>query len=405
MRLKFFFFFLFAFSYGVSTAQSNEKRQQVLEEQRKRLQNEIQQINKLLYSNVKKKKSALSEVEDLNLKLNRRQSLIRVNNEQVNLLTQRININQRTIESQREELKVLQADYAKMIQSAYLSKSSENRLLFLFSSENFLQAYKRIQYMKQYASFRKKQGKAIADKTVLLQELNATLISQKSQKLDLIQENKRAKEVLAKERISQEKMIRVLRRKEKSLAGEISSKQKKAAAIDREIDRLIKEAIAASNKAAGKTGSSAFSLTPELQLIADNFQANKGRLPWPLEKGLVIQGFGKQPHPVVKTAMIQSNGVTIATTPNAKVRAVFEGEVMSIILIKGSNAIVLIRHGNYITAYKNLGKVFVKKGDKIRAKQVIGEVFTNKTTNKTNLQFCVFVEQKAQNPKNWIYKM
>ena len=200
-------------------------------------------------------------------------------------------------------------------------------------------------------------------------------------------------------------MIRVLRRKEKSLAGEISSKQKKAAAIDREIDRLIKEAIAASNKAAGKTGSSAFSLTPELQLIADNFQANKGRLPWPLEKGLVIQGFGKQPHPVVKTAMIQSNGVTIATTPNAKVRAVFEGEVMSIILIKGSNAIVLIRHGNYITAYKNLGKVFVKKGDKIRAKQVIGEVFTNKTTNKTNLQFCVFVEQKAQNPKNWIYKM
>ena len=406
MQCRYFLLFLFiCCSIGICSAQTYSKRQQELEAQRQRLQKDIKQINQLLYSNIKKKKSVLSEVEDLDLKLTKRKSLIRVNNEQVNLLTQRININLRDISSQRMELQELKDDYAKMIRSSYKSRSSENRLLFLFSSEDFLQAYKRIQYFKQYTSYRKKQGEAIASKTQTLQELNKTYLMQKIKKEDLVTENKKVEEVLSKERKTQQEMIRALRKKTKSLTVQISTKQKKAAAIDREIDRLIKEAIAASNKAAGKKADGSFSLTPELQFIADNFLASKGRLPWPLEKGLVIQGFGKQPHPVVKTTMIQSNGVTIATNPNAKVRAVFEGEVMSVLLYKGSNPTVLIRHGNYITAYKNLGKVYVKKGDKIAAKQEIGEVFTNKQTNKTSLQFCVFVEQKAQNPKAWVYGM
>jgi len=405
MHLKYFSLLLLLGCFGIGSAQVTNKRQQELEVQRQRLQKEIKQINQLLYSNIKKKKTALSEAEDLDLKLNKRKSLIRVNNAQVNVLTQQINVNQRNIDLQRNELKILKEDYAKMIQSAYLSKSAENRLLFLFSSENFLQAYKRIQYLKQYADFRKKQGEAIASKTVLLQELNKSLIAQKTQKEGLISENKKVQEILSKELRTQQIMIRSLRKKEKSLASQIEAKEKKAAAINREIDRLIKEAIAASNRAAGKSGSSVFSLTPEAKLIAENFVANKGRLPWPLEKGLVVQGFGRQPHPIVKTTMIQSNGVTIATTPNAKVRAVFEGEVMSIILIKGSNVSVLIRHGNYITVYKNLGKVYVKKGDKIAAKQEIGEVFTNRQTNKTTLQFCVFADKAPQNPKGWIYGM
>lgn len=404
MQFRVGYLLVFLCFFGNSIAQSNTNRQQELEAQRKRLQSEIKQINQLLYSNIKKKKSVLSEVEDLDLKLNKRRSLIRINNSQVNLLTKRININIRNIDLQRKELNELKADYARMIQNSYKSKSAENRLMFLFASENFLQLFKRIQYLKQYTAYRKKQGEAISEKTLLLQELNKNLLTQKTQKEALIVENKKEQQVLSKERKSQEKMIRTLRKKGKSLAVQISRKEKKAAEINREIDRLIKEAIAASNRAAGKRGS-VFSLTPELQLIADNFQANKGRLPWPLEKGLVIQNFGKQPHPVVKTTMIQSNGVTIATTPNANVRAVFEGEVMSILRYKGSNPTVLIRHGNFITAYKNLGKVYVKKGDKITAKQEIGEVFTNKQTNKTSLQFCVFVEQTPQNPKSWIYGM
>ncbi len=399
------FLVLFWIGTGVVLSQSTTKRQQELEAQRVRLKNEIKQINELLFSSKKNRKNVVTEVEDLQVKLSVREELIKVTNAQVNLLTRKINLNERNISDQRKELEALKEDYAKMIQNSYASKSLQNRLMFLFSSENFLQAYKRIQYLKQYTQYRRKQGLAIAEKTQLLQELNKALIEEKSKKLVLVEENKTVQEQLKKERNAQENLIKSLRRKERSLAAQISKKEKEARAIDREIDRLIRAAIAASNKAAGKRGKKTFELTPEAKLIAANFEANRGRLPWPLDKGVIIQGFGRQRHPVVKTTTIQSNGVTIATAPATQVRAVFEGEVMSVVTFKGSNPSVLIRHGNYITVYKNLGKLYVKKGDKVKAKEAIGEVFTNQQTGKTEIQFSVFNNVKVLNPKGWIYQM
>ena len=396
---------LFVMVSSVGIAQTNTARQKMLENQKKRLQAEIKQINTLLFKNSKKEKSLLSQVEDLEIKISVRSNLVEVNNQQANLITQQINVNQRNITNLRKELQVLKIDYAEMIQKSYKSKSSQNRLMFLFSSEDFLQAYKRVQYMKQYANFRKKQGEEIVQKTKTLQSLNKTLLEQKVQKDALVRENRKVQQELQQERKSQQRLIRGLKSKSRSLAREIKQKQKKAAAIDREIERLIREAIAASNKAAGKNSKNAFALTPEAKLLAANFVANKGQLPWPVEKGIVIQGFGTQPHPVVKTTMIKSNGVTIATSPKSKARAVFQGEVMSILSFKGSNPTILIKHGNYITTYKNMGKVYVKKGDKVKAKQTIGEIFTHPQTGKTTIQFSVFNELKPQNPKSWIYRM
>jgi len=386
-------------------AQESTQQQKKLEAQRQLLKNEIKQINRLLFSNTKTKKNALTEAEDLQVKLNVRAELIRVTNQQANFLTRRINLNERNIKEQRNELEKLKEEYAKMIQKSYASKSLQNRLMFLFSSENFLQAYKRLQYLKQYARFRRKQGLEIAQKTKLLQELNQTLIEEKAIKLTLIEENREVQVALQKEQKEQKELINSLRRKERSLAAQIEEKEKQRRAIDKEINRLIREAIAASNKAAGKKGTTTFELTPEAKLIAANFQANKGRLPWPLEKGVVIQGFGRQRHPIVKTTTIQSNGVILATEPSAQVRAVFEGEVMSVIVIKGSNPSVLIQHGNFITLYSNLGKLYVKKGEQVKAKQPIGEVFTNQQTGKSQVQFGIFNNVKALNPKEWIYQM
>ena len=396
---------LFLLSSFNALAQKSTARQKELEVQKQRLTSEIKQINTLLFKNTKKKKDVLSEVEDLNLKIAVRSQLVNVNNQQANLLTRQISVNERDIGNLRKELTALKKDYAEMIRKSYKSKSSQNRLMFLFSSESFLQVYKRIQYMKQYASFRKKQGDEIAAKTTMLQTLNTTLINQKRKKEALVSENRKVQQTLEGERKSQEVLIRSLKKRASSLASSIKQKQKKAAAIDREIERLIREAIAASNKAAGKKSSKAFALTPEARLLAKNFTANKGRLPWPVEKGVVTQRFGTQPHPVVRTTMIKSNGVTIATSPNAIARAVFEGEVMTILSFKGSNPTVLIKHRNYITTYKNIGKLYVKKGDKVKAKQAIGEIFTHPQTGKTILQFSVFNEFTPQNPKSWIYRM
>lgn len=390
---------------SVATSQSTSARQKALEEQKKRLQQEIKQINTILFSNIRKEKSVVSKVEDLDLKISVRSQIVKVNNQQANLLTRQINVNQRDITNLRSELKNLKKDYANMIVKSYKSKSSQNRLMFLFSSADFLQAYKRIQYMKQYANFRKKQGEEISEKTQTIQNLNKTLLDQKSIKEALVAENKIVQTTLMKERKFQQNLIRSIKSKSRSLTSEIKQKQRQSAAIDKEIERLIREAIAASNKLAGKASKNVFALTPEAKLLAKNFVANKGKLPWPVEKGVVTQRFGTQPHPLVKTTMIKSNGVTIATNPKSKARAVFDGEVMAILSFKGSNPAVLIKHGNFITTYKNIAKVYVRKGEKVKSKQSIGEIFTHPQSGKTTLQFSVFNELKPQNPKNWIYKL
>jgi septal ring factor EnvC (AmiA/AmiB activator) len=391
--------------FGQLKAQQTSKQQKELEAQRIRLKKEIKQINTILFKDSKTRKNALTEVEDLQVKLNVRSELIRVTNQQANLLTSKIRINEKNISVQRKELEDLKSEYANLIRKSYESKSLQNRLMFLFSSENFLQAYKRLQYLKQYARYRRRQGKAISEKTKLLQELNQMLSIEKADKILLIEENRIFQKEIEKEKKEQNSLIKNLERRQKKLASQISKKEKQQRAIDREINRLIREAIAASNSRAGKKGKKTFQLTPEAKLLADNFISNKGRLPWPLEKGIVVQGFGRQRHPVVKTTIIQSNGVVIATEPLAQVRAVFEGEVMSVIVIKGSNPSVLIRHGNFITLYTNLAKLYVKKGEKVNAKQAIGEVFTNQQTGKTQLQFGIFNNVKALNPKDWVYQM
>ena len=392
-------------SLNQSFSQIKNNEQKRLEAQRLKLKKEIKQINNLLFSNTKIRKIALNEVENIETRLNVRLELIKVTNQQANLLTRRININQRNIENQRKELDELKKEYAKMIQKSYASKSLQNRLMFLFSSENFLQAYRRIQYLKQYARYRRKQGLQISEKTKLLQNLNQVLIEENEMKTKLISDNREIRKKLIQEQKQQQELINTLRLKQNTLRTQIEKKQKQRQRIDKEINRLIREAIAESNRISGKKSREIFQLTPEAKLIAENFQENKGRLPWPLEKGVVTQGFGRQRHPVVKTTIIQSNGVTISTEPFAKVRAVFEGEVMSVIIIKGSNPSLLIRHGSYITLYTNLSKLYVKKGEKVSSKQVIGEVFTNQQTGRTQLQFGIFNNIKALNPKDWVYQM
>lgn len=381
-----------------------QDKKATLEAQKKRLQQEIVQINALLKSSAKKRANVLTEVETVQLKMARQDALIRLTNRQINRLNQEITLNLRNIEQLRTELTQLKKDYAEMVVAARKNQSTQNRLMFLLSSESFWQAYKRMAYMKQYAAYRKQQGEQIATKTKTLQQYTNDLVAQRKDKERLIRENRDAQKALDTVRARQNSLVQQLKRKEKSYAAQIKKKQKQQEAIDKEINRLIREAIAASNKKAG-TKTTSFVLTPEAKALAASFAANKGRLPWPVEKGIVIQKFGTQRHPVVRTTTIKSNGVTLSVPARAEARSVFEGKVLNIVQFKGSNPIVLVQHGNYITSYKNLSKVYVKKGDKLSAKQVIGQIFTNKDTGKTALQFSLFQNTTPQNPALWLYQM
>ncbi|MEK9530352.1 MAG: peptidoglycan DD-metalloendopeptidase family protein [Flavobacteriaceae bacterium] len=395
------FFWLFLLLSVLGTAQDKKA---ALEAQKKRLQQEIVQINALIKESAKKRANVLTEVENVQLKMDRQDALIRLTNRQINRLNQDITLNLRNIEQLRQELEVLKKNYADMIVAARKNKSTQNRLMFVLSSESFWQAYKRLAYMKQYAAYRKQQGEQIAAKTKTLQQYNKDLVAQRKEKEALIRNNRIAQQELDSVRKKQNSLMQQLKKRERSFAAQIKKKQKQQEAIDKEIDRLIREAIAASNKKAG-TKTTTFVLTPEAKALAASFASNKGRLPWPVAKGIVTQKFGTQRHPVVRTTTIKSNGVTLSVPKGTEARSVFEGKVLNIVQFKGSNPIVLIQHGNYITSYKNLSAVYVKKGERVSAKQSIGKIFTNKDTNKTALQFSLFQNTTPQNPALWLYQM
>jgi len=386
---------------------SQNKKQQELEERRQELRQEIQKINQLQQENKSKEKSQLSLIESYNYKINVLNNLISVTNQQANLLTREINSNQKKISKLRDELKVLKADYAAMIVKSYKSKNQQSRIMFLLSSDNFKQAYKRLQYMKQYSDHQKQQGLEIKLKSEELQNINTSLLKQKEDKQRLITENRAVQKTLEEERKQHEVLMASIKKNINVYAAQIRAKQQEADRIDKEIDRIIRAAIVKSNTKAGKpaTASAEFSLTPEEKVLTSNFVSNKGKLPWPVEKGYVTVRYGSQPSPIDKSLTIKSNGVRIATEKGAKVKAVFNGEVSSIVVIKNANPIVMIRHGNYITAYRNLSKVYVKEGDKVTTKQDIGEVFTNPANGETILNFIIYQNLKTLNPAEWVYKM
>ncbi|MFL2590620.1 MAG: murein hydrolase activator EnvC family protein [Flavobacteriaceae bacterium] len=401
---KYFFLFFLQF-LNATLCLSQQETQKRLEKEKAKLAREIKQINSILFSNNTKKKSVFDELQDLGIKIQVRNKLIMVTNQEINFISKQININQRDIEFLRVEVHKLKEDYANMIRKSYYSKSRQSRLMFLFSSESFYQAYSRFKYLNQYAKHRKKQGETIIKKTNLLSKLNIELLSKKVNKESLIKENQVSQLIYQKEIEKQKLMIAELIKKQKDLEYRIRIKQKKIAAFDKEIERLIRVAIANANKKTSAPTNLKFSNTPEAKLVGKSFYANKGKLPWPVEEGVVIQNFGTQIHPVVRTTKIKSNGITIATTQTADARAIFKGIVMTVLSYKGSNPTVLVQHGNYITAYTNLESVYVKRGQSLSSKEKIGKVFTNPNTGKTELKFSIFQSSTPLNPKGWIYRL
>ena len=396
------YFLIFTLPYWTFSQETKQKR---LEIEKIDLEKEIVKINALLFTNVSKKKSLLTQVEDLSLKINVRKKLVLVYNDQVNELSKTIIQNEKKLNDLQNELNILKRDYSKMIIKSYKSKSEQSRLMFLFSSKSFLQAYQRFQYMKQYAKYRKQQSQQIISKTEILKSIKKELLQQKDKKLEIIELNRKIQLNFEYEMEEQKRLLLKLKKEERFFKKQIFSKQKKAEIISQQIQELIKEAIAESNRRSGIKKSTVFNLTPEAKLISENFALNKGKLPWPVIKGVVVQGFGQQPHPIVRTTLIKSNGITLATPNKTIARSIFEGFVMSVLSFKGSNPTVLIQHGNYISSYSNLSEVYVKKGDKVKAKESLGTIFTNPETGRTTLKFSIFEANMPINPKAWIYKL
>jgi septal ring factor EnvC (AmiA/AmiB activator) len=411
---------LFLFTSALVWSQENQ--QEKLEQRKAEILREIREKEAQLQHVKSKEVSVKKQLEIQSEKIKLKEKLINTTEKQTKLLSNDMYLNQLTINRLKRELMVLKDDYAQMIVKSYKSRSEQSRAMFLLSSENFLQAYKRAQYMKQYASYRKNQGLEIQSKSEELVVHNKTLEVQKTAKQKLIEENEKERLVLEKEKQIQQELAKAIKKDKKQLLADIKKKQQETKNIDNQIAKLLRAAIAAANKktatAAVKTNpktsaestkatetSAKIVLTAEGKIESNNFRANKGKLPWPVEKGFVSLPYGDQPHPIVKSLIVHNSGVEITTDQGASARAVFAGEVISVMVLSPVNKAVMIQHGDYFTVYQNLSSVSVSKGDKVSIKQPIGRIRTNGDTGKTVLKFTISQNTVYNNPATWLFNM
>ena len=390
------------------------------------LEKEISTANQLLKKTKKDKEMTLNEVNLLDKKIKQREQLITTYNEQIAVLDEEINAGQKNIKSLNKDLDNLRKEYAKMVSFAYKNRNNYNKLGFIFASKDFNQAFTRLRYIRQFNDARKVKMEQIAStERQISGEVEASQQAREEQAA-LLKDEKTQKEALQKEKKELNGQVTKLKKKEGSLQQDIKNKQQQAKKLQKAIDDIIAEEIRKANAEAerkrkeeakknankGKSSTTTtttpkekgMALTPAEKTLSTNFVNNKGKLPWPVERGVISSSFGKHASVVSDKVTVTNNGIDIATTENAQARAVFDGEVASVTKLTGSNTVVIIRHGEYFTVYSNLENVTVKRGDKVKTKQNIGTVHTNKTENKTELHFELLKEQSRQNPANWLSK-
>ncbi len=384
----------------ITFAQTKEK----LEEKRKEIKKEISYTNKLIAETQQNTKATLNKLIILNNKISKRKELINTINLEIQYIDKIIKSNNDSIKILTKELKILKDEYAKMIYSAYKNRNSYSRLMFIFASKDFNQAYHRIQYMQQYSSYRKKQAELIQDTKQLLNLKIQQLESEKNKKEFLLSNQKNEKSLLVKGKEEKNSTIIKLQKKEKQLRKTLRAKESAAKKLKKAIEAIIAEEIRkAAESRKNKPSSNMFALTPEELALSETFSNNKGKLPWPLLRGIVSSTFGVHQHHVLKGIKIKNNGIDIITTKGSKIRTVFEGKVTAVISIPGVNGkTVIISHGEYLTVYSNLAEVYVKKEDKVKTKQNIGLVYTDTENAKTILQFQVWKGKTLLNPAYWL---
>ena len=413
MRWVKYLFFLFFLTLGLNAfGQSSAE----LKRRREALTREIEELNRTLNKTSSSKKLSLTQIKALNAKIRLREQKINTINSEIKLLDDQITENTNTVRSLQSQLNQLKKEYAEMVRFAQRNQNAYSKLMFIFAADNFNQAYKRLKYLQQFTEYRQKQARYIQGTQRDLNVKIVQLDQNKKEKTYLLKDQQKEKQTLGKEKSKQTQVLSGLNKQEKQLKQELSKKQRESAqlnralqaAIAREIEAERKKAEAAADKQEAKTGvaakpvakgSGVLSATPESAKLSSDFLGNRGRLPWPVANGNIAEGFGT--HNYGENVIVENKGVDIATAPGSTVRAVFAGEVRKVFNQAG-RYVVLIRHGEYFTAYSNLRSVNVSEGQKVSVKQAIGTVATDPTDDSTNVHFELWKGAVAQNPAGWL---
>ena len=366
-----------------------------LQKKQKKLQQEIEQTNKMLNQTKKDEKATLNKLQLLGENIKNQKILIRTLDREITALNQEMDQLTVTRDSLQTVLEHHKADYAQLVRQSHYARMQQSPLLFLLSSDSFQQLARRARYLQEFAHFRQEQVRRIERTQAEIDVQNELLQANKKDKQSALSSRKREQENLKRDERKQQTMLTQLKSKEKDLSKKIQQKQKKVNELNKKIDEMVRKQA----EAASKT-----TLTKEQKLIAGGFEANKGRLPWPVEKGMISGHFGKQQHPVYANVTMDNKGIYLQTVAGAKARAVYKGEVTSCFMVGGTYA-VIVQHGNYRTVYSNLSKLSVKQGDMVEPKQTLGTIFTDaEQDQKTELYFQIYKDRNILNPELWIAK-
>ncbi len=364
-----------------------------LQKKQKKLQAEIEQTNKMLKQTKKDETATLNKLQLTQQNIKNQKILIKTLDNEITALDREMTKLGNTRDSLQRVLENYKKDYAQMVQQSHYAQMQQSPLLFLMSSDSFQQLVRRARYLQEFAHFRQEQVARIEYTQAEIDTQNDLLQANKDDKQNALSSRKREQENLQRDERKQQTMLNQLKSKEKDLTKKLNQQQKKVAELNKKIDDIIRSQTAKTSKS---------TLTKEQQLIAGGFEANKGRLPWPVERGMISGHYGKQQHPVYSQVTLDNKGIYIQTTAGMKARTVYKGEVTSCFMVANTYA-VIIQHGNYRTVYSNLSKLNVKQGDKVETKQVIGTIFTDpEQDQKTELYFQIYKDRNILNPELWI---
>ena len=360
-----------------------------LQAEQQKLQQQMKETDQMLSQTKKNEKATQNKLNLLNQDIKTRKKLISSINTEIDVLNRDISVLTDRRRSLQTELEQHKAEYARMVRESHYAEMQSSPLLFLFSAKSFQQLVRRIRYMYEFRQYRKAEVSRITGIQMDIDIQNNLLSDRKADRNAALQQQQKEKAKLDANQKKQKNMLNDLKKKEKNLASQLKKQQQRADELTRKIENMIRQ----------QTKSS---LTKEQQLIAGGFEDNKGRLPWPVEKGFISGYFGTHQHPVYEHVTVNNKGIYIQTVANATARAVYEGEVSGV-LVLGNTYAVIVQHGNYRTVYSNLKDISVKQGDKISTKQTLGHIYTDAADdNKTELFFQIYKDRELQNPSNWI---
>jgi septal ring factor EnvC (AmiA/AmiB activator) len=379
------------FSFGRLGAQTKAE----LEERRTKTLGEISYVDNLLKSTAKEKSESINAVKIIGNKLVLRESVITGMRDEISLISNRIDLNTLAISMMEADLIGLKDDYARAVVNSYRSQKGNPELVYILSAKDFNQGYKRLKYLQQVTKFRRRESEIILELKSQIETSKQKLQSDLYKVSDLKSREEQQKQLLQSEQTKKQKMVKSLSSKEKQLKKDLEEKKRIAKKIEGEIAKLIEE----ERKRAIKSEN-----TPEQKLIGENFAENRGRLPWPVEKGIITSRFGVQQHQVLKNVTEKNIGIEITSSGKISARSVFQGEVARVFSISGANMTIIIRHGKYLTVYANIVNVKVKSGDKVVVKQNLGDVYSDPSdNNNSTLKFMIFTTEYLD-PESWISK-